>query len=273
MCFGVRDALKATEEVAHHEPTTVLGQLVHNPVVSERLENLGVEIGDLSVEDSSATSRVVITAHGASDRDRERWSSNGFSITDTTCPLVHKAHQSLAQLVANDYFPIVIGKPDHVEVRGLTGDFPEAVVLLDEKGIATIPKREKLGIISQTTQPIEKVKALVNAIEKAYPEAEVRFVDTVCQPTKNRQTALKRLCAESEIIIVVGGHNSNNTSQLVRTTRSYGVTAYHVATPDELNREWFVDVARVGITAGTSTLKETVYEIRDAIEQMGRTLS
>ena len=132
MCFGVRDALRATHDVAMREPVTILGQLVHNPVVEAHLKTLGVRAGQLEAQDSATTQRVVITAHGAADTQREAWKSAGHTVTDTTCPLVRKAHQALAILVQEGYHPIVIGQRQHVEVRGLIGDFPEASVVLDE---------------------------------------------------------------------------------------------------------------------------------------------
>lgn len=265
MCFGVRDAVAATEDVAQREAITVLGDLVHNPVVDQKLASLGVKKGALNNTDSSATNHVVITAHGASDRDRENWQASGYAVTDTTCPLVKKAHTALASLVVKGFHPVVVGKRDHVEVRGLTGDFPEASVVIDLSDIDSIPRVGKIGIISQTTQPIAKVNELVDSIRRHRPDAEIEFVDTVCQPTKRRQDSLVKLCQANQLVIVVGGHHSNNTSQLVKSAQQLGVVAHHVATPDELQLDWFTGMERVGITAGTSTLHETVYAVRDQI--------
>lgn len=268
MCFGVRDALRATHELAATKKVTVLGQLVHNPVVSAHLASLGVASGDLDDFDSATTGDVVITAHGASHRDRAAWEKTGRTVADTTCPLVRKAHTALAQLVAGGFFPVVVGKAGHVEVRGLIGDFPHAFVALTATDIDSLPFREKIGVISQTTQPIALVEALVERIRARHPSAEVRFVDTVCHPTKDRQSALEKLCRESEVVIAVGGHNSNNTAQLVRTAAGLGATAHHVATPGEIDPLWFEGVASVGITAGTSTLDETVIAVRDRIQEI-----
>jgi 4-hydroxy-3-methylbut-2-enyl diphosphate reductase len=123
-------------------------------------------------------------------------------------------------------------------------------------------------VISQTTQPIERVRALVEQIRLARPGAEVRFCDTVCQPTKNRQSALRKLIAECDTLIVVGGRNSNNTLQLVAAATVAGRRVFHVERAEELQRDWFLDAEEVGITAGTSTLKETVAAVREHIEQI-----
>lgn len=267
MCFGVRDALKATKTTAMNGPTTILGELVHNQVVTEQLDQLGVERGHLRDLDSAKTPQVVITAHGAADRDRAAWKGSGFQVTDTTCPLVKKAHHALAQLVSQGYHPIVIGKHDHVEVLGLTGDFPQADTILSEQDLAKVGHHPKLGVVSQTTQPTTLVANLVSLLENRFPESEVRYVDTVCQPTKDRQTALRELCQEVEVVIAVGGHNSNNTLQLVKTARNYGVRAYRVGTAEELRDEWFDGVGTVGVTAGTSTLPETVQAVYEALQR------
>jgi 4-hydroxy-3-methylbut-2-enyl diphosphate reductase len=268
MCFGVRDALRATHDAAMREPVTILGQLVHNPVVEAHLKTLGVRAGQLEAQDSATTQRVVITAHGAADTQREAWKSAGHTVTDTTCPLVRKAHQALAILVQEGYHPIVIGQRQHVEVRGLIGDFPEASVVLDEVDVLQIPASTRLGVISQTTQPLDRVLELVAAIKRQHPRAEVRFVDTVCHPTKQRQTALEELCQRCPVVIVIGGRNSNNTRQLTEKATRLGARAHQIETPDDLREEWFAGITEVGITAGTSTLDETVTAVMDRLRKM-----
>ncbi len=269
MCFGVRDALRATHERAGLGTVTVLGQLVHNPVVDEQLGHLGVRRGDLADLGSAPTgSEVLITAHGASDHDRERWKKAGHVVTDTTCPLVRKAHAALALLVTKGYHPVVIGKDGHVEVRGLCGDFPEATVVENFRDVVRIGNRSRIGIVSQTTQPMERVRELVDLIGQCHPASEVRYIDTVCQPTKERQAALRELCAENEVVVVVGGANSNNTGELVRSAAAMGAKAYQVERPSDLRSEWFEGVERVGLTAGTSTLDESVRAVFDKLKML-----
>jgi len=266
MCFGVRDALRATHAAAVREPVTILGQLVHNPVVDVQLKMLGVQQGQLEVVTSAKTSSVIITAHGASDRHREEWQRAGHPVTDTTCPLVRKAHQALAALVQEGYHPVVIGQRQHVEVRGLVGGFPHASVLLTAEEVACIPAHARLGVIAQTTQPLDLVLTLVNAIKAHHAESEVRFVDTVCHPTKQRQTALEDLCRSCQVVVVIGGRNSNNTRQLTQKAIALGARAHQIETADELRSEWFSGVSDVGVTAGTSTLDETVRAVMDRLQ-------
>ena len=267
LCFGVRDAIAQAERLAEQGPLTILGELVHNPVVRERLAQRGVREGALDAG-SSATPQVMITAHGASDRKRAEWRAAGFGVADGTCPLVRHAHDQLRVLVGLGFFPVVIGKAGHVEVAGLTGDFPEACVVESEADIARLPQRERFGVISQTTQPIERVQALVEALRRARPGSEVRFTDTVCQPTKNRQRALRKLIAECDTLVVVGGRNSNNTVQLVTAASAAGLAVFHIERAEEIDPEWFRDAENVGLTAGTSTLKETVAAVHARLEQI-----
>src|SRR6266480_3078378 len=264
MCFGVRDAIAQAEEFAEQAPLTILGELVHNPIVREELRARGVQ-EQSSVD--AATRRVMITAHGTSDKQRETLNKRGLEVADGTCPLVRYAHDQLKRLVRAGYFPVVIGLTDHVEVRGLVGDFADACVINEVADIRKLPPLRRYGIVSQTTQPIDRVRALVAEIARANPNAKIRFADTVCKPTKDRQLALKKLIEVAEVIVVVGGRQSNNTRQLVETCRAAGKRALHIERPEELQPEWFRGVRVVGLTGGTSTLPETVEAVRQRLEE------
>ena len=264
ICFGVRDAIAQAHALAREAPLTILGELVHNPLVRERLRSQGVQ--EQSSADA-ATGRVMITAHGASDKQSEALNKRGLEVADGTCPLVRYAHDQLKGLVRAGYFLVVIGLADHVEVRGLVGDFADVCVINEIADIRRLPARRRYGIISQTTQPIDRVRALVAEITRAHPKAKVRFADTVCKPTKDRQLALKKLIAAVEVIVVVGGRQSNNTRQLVETCRAAGKRSLHIERPEELQPEWFRGVAVVGLTGGTSTLPETVEAVRRRLEE------
>lgn len=265
ICFGVRDAIAIAEEAAAKGPVTVLGELVHNPVVRERLSSRGVM--EVATDRGPRSKRAVITAHGTSDAQRHRWEAAGLELLDGTCPLVRHAHTQLRLLVSDGYFPVVIGKAGHVEVLGLVGDFQDAVVIENESELEALPVRSRYGIISQTTQPIERVRRIVALIRQRQPKSEVHFVDTICKPTKDRQLALQELLARTELVVVVGGRASNNTRELVETVHAAGKRAIHVERAEELSRHDFADVAIVGVTAGTSTLRETVEQVVRRLEE------
>jgi len=210
----------------------------------------------------------MITAHGASDRQRKRWESAGYEVADATCPLVQHAHQQLKRLVENGCFPVVIGKPGHIEVRGLTEDFAESFVFDDTSQLSALPKCNRYGVVAQTTQPFDHVRRLVQAICARYPQSEVSFVDTICKPTKDRQAALQELIKDADTIVVVGGRHSNNTRQLVHTCRTAGRRAIHIERAEELDPADFRDAKVVGLTAGTSTLPETVTAVWRRLEEI-----
>jgi len=185
MCFGVRDAIALALETAQAGPLTILGDLVHNETVLAELRQRGIRI-EQNVS-AIATQTVMVTAHGASERRLSETRARGLNVLEATCPLVGVAHRSLAELAGKGFHPIVIGKRGHVEVLGLTEDLKEFDVVLSEEDVAALPLKQRFGVISQTTQPIERVRALVQGIRERFPDSEVRFVDTVCQPTKQRQ--------------------------------------------------------------------------------------
>ncbi len=250
-CFGVRDALDLARNEASHGPLTVLGDLVHNDAVLADLRNRGVRI-ERQLE-AVTTPQVLITAHGASERRLAEVRARGFHVIEATCPLVRHAHETLAQLVRQGYHPVVIGQRGHVEVVGLTGDFDGCEVVLSEAEIDALPPRPRFGVVSQTTQPVARVRALVDYLRRRFPDSEVRFRDTVCQPTKQRQNAAEDLARRSDVVVVIGGANSNNTRELVATCRKYVDRVHHVQGADDLRPEWFGSADTVGVTAGTST--------------------
>lgn len=259
MCFGVQDAIQLAALHPNPADLTVLGELVHNPVVLDRLRARGLQFE--SQLDRVKTAEVMITAHGTSRKNLEEIRARGFTVLEATCPLVHSAHRALANLAQQGCFPIVIGKAGHVEVRGLIGDLPDSRVVLSEDDIASLPCRERYGVVAQTTQPIEKVRALVGSIRAHFPRSEVRFIDTVCQPTKQRQTAAIELARRCDVVIVIGGRSSNNTRELVATCRRFCARVHHVERASDLLDSWFAREDVVGVTAGTSTPAETIDEV------------
>lgn len=251
MCFGVRDAIALAKQAAAQQPVTVLGQLVHNRDVVRDLHEHGIRFTEDPGKVSHGT--ILITAHGASDKRIAAARATGRTVTEATCPLVHHAHRELRMLLAAGYHPVVIGKRGHVEVKGLTEDLTEFDVILTETDLDNLTSRARFGVIAQTTQPIERVQHLVQLLRERFPESEVLFRDTVCRPTKERQSAAVALARQSDIVIVIGGANSNNTGELVATCLRHCARVKHVQNAADLRPEWFQPDDLVGITAGTST--------------------
>ncbi|HEY1170745.1 MAG TPA: 4-hydroxy-3-methylbut-2-enyl diphosphate reductase [Verrucomicrobiae bacterium] len=260
MCFGVRDAIALAKAHAAQQPVTILGQLVHNETVLNDLKQHGVRMAE-QVNDVTTPS-VLITAHGTSQRHLAHIRDQGLEVFEATCPLVHHAHNSVLKLVRAGYHPIIIGQRNHVEVRGLTGDLDACDVVLTEQDIEALSPHERFGVVSQTTQPIARVRELVAQLKERFPHSEVKFVDTVCQPTKQRQQAAEELAQQSDVVIVIGGANSNNTKELVNTCWRQCPYVHHVQSPADLKAEWFTYAEVVGLTAGTSTPDSII----DAVE-------
>lgn len=266
ICFGVRDAIALALKTSERAPLTVLGDLVHNETVLTELRANGIRFEQQP--DKVATQTVMITAHGASDRALTETRRRGFEVLEATCPLVHVAHRSLKKLVAEGFYPIVIGKRGHVEVRGLTEDLAECDIVLTAEDIAGLQERPRFGVMAQTTQPIETVRQLVEQIRVRFQQSEVRFVDTVCQPTKQRQSAASELAQQCDVVVVIGGAHSNNTHELVRTCSRFCTRVHHVQIADDLRAEWFDETETVGITAGTSTPDAVIDAIENYLQQL-----
>src|SRR6185436_6376536 len=263
MCFGVRDAIELAVRRSETAPLTVLGDLVHNDAVLASLRSRG--IASATDPGRAATRTVMVTAHGASERSLARTRALGLEVVDATCPLVHVAHRAVQALVRDGYHPVIVGQRGHIEVRGLTEDLDAFDVVLDEADVLTLAPRPRLGVAAQTTQPIEKVRRLVACIRRRFPDADVRFTDTVCRPTKQRQTAAVDLARRADVVIVVGGAASNNTRQLVETCARYCARVHHVQTDADLCADWFRTTDTVGLTAGTSTPDEVVDRVEARI--------
>jgi 4-hydroxy-3-methylbut-2-enyl diphosphate reductase len=266
MCFGVRDAVALAFKEAAAAPLTILGDLVHNEAVLAELRARGVPVRQ-NVADL-ATERVMITAHGTSDRVREQIKRQGLKMLEATCPLVHVAHQAVVGLAASGFHPVIIGQRDHVEVRGLTGDLAAFDVVLSEADVLALPERARFGVAAQTTQPVDRVERLTELIRRRFPQSEVRFIDTVCRPTKQRQSAAVALAAQSDVVVVIGGAHSNNTRELVATCRQHCARVHHVRNADDLRAEWFADAQNVGITAGTSTPDSMIDEVQSWLNKL-----
>lgn len=269
MCFGVRAALKTLEALDRPADVTIHGELIQNEVVLDRLKERGFHMtGEDRRVELPLTREVLVTAHGISRRERGRLQEGGKALIDTTCPLVTLAHQAAQELDAEGRFILLIGRRGHVEVQGVIEDLDRFEVVQGPEEVRSYPF-PRLGVLCQTTVPASLVRAVREAIEKNNPMADVRFIDTVCQPTRDHQRALEKLLSRVPAVVVVGGRHSNNTRALVWRCREAGLPAYHVQAAEDLRPEWFAGLDRVGLTAGTSTLDETVDAVEAELRAMG----
>lgn len=265
MCFGVRDAIALALEQADAGPLTILGDLVHNPTVLSALEARGIAVAkDLS---QVHTAKLMVTAHGTSDRMLAQTRALGLAVVEATCPLVRVAHRAVAALARDGYHVVIVGQRDHVEVRGLTGDLDRFDVVLEDDDVFALAEHPRIGVAAQTTQPLEKVRHLVGLIRQRFPRSQVRFLDTVCKPTKDRQAAALEMARQADVVVVVGGRTSNNTRELVKTCARFGARVHHVQTEADVRAEWFEGAEVVGLTAGTSTPDDVIDRVEAQVRR------
>ena len=272
MCFGVRDAIALALEQADAGPLTILGDLVHNPTVLRALDAKGVAIARDVADVRTPT--LMVTAHGTSGRTLAQTRAMGLAVVEATCPLVHVAHRAVASLALNGYHVVIVGQRDHVEVRGLTGDLDRGSfdVVLEDDDVLALDEYPRIGVAAQTTQPVERVRRLVALIRRRFPQSDVRVIDTVCMPTKERQSAAIEMARQADVVIVIGGQTSNNTRELVKTCASYCRSVHHVETDADIQPEWLESANVVGLTAGTSTPDDVIDRVEAHIRSIAMEL-
>jgi len=269
-CFGVQDAIDLALDPEFRDRITVVGQLVHNPQTMERLRLNGVRIVERDQIDQITTEAVMITAHGASDHTKEHLRARGFTVYDATCPLVIRLHKLARFLERQGYFPVIVGEANHVEVRGVVGNLSNSAVVSDDNDLHVLKGHARIGIVSQTTNRLEKVRHVVSSIRALPWVTDVRFIDTICQPVKERQQAIYDLLAQDiDLGVVIGGANSANTRKLKELMGDRGIAAFHIESASELDPAWFAGKSHVGITAGTSTPQDVIEEVYQRVRVIG----
>ncbi|HOX03008.1 MAG TPA: 4-hydroxy-3-methylbut-2-enyl diphosphate reductase [Candidatus Paceibacterota bacterium] len=268
MCFGVRDAIRLALQLPADPPVTILGDLVHNEFVLDRLRHRGIR--SASTLEAVATPVVMITAHGASERVLCRARQGGFEVLEATCPLVRFAHRAAQELVRQGFRLLIVGQADHVEVRGITEDIESCDVILDAEDVERLEEHPRWGVISQTTQPVDRVLDRIERLRQRFPGSEVRWIDTVCRPTRQRQLAALELARRADVVIVAGGRHSNNTRELAATCRRWCPRVHAVQTADDLDPAWLEGASTVGLTAGTSTPDEIIDGVEARLRRLAR---
>ncbi|MEC7641365.1 MAG: 4-hydroxy-3-methylbut-2-enyl diphosphate reductase [Nitrospinota bacterium] len=267
-CFGVKDAINLALDPSFGGDLTIVGQLVHNPQVNVSLKKNGVDlVNGIEEIDQIKTKKVMITAHGAAEKTKKKLENAGLVVYDASCPLVMRVHKAIKAMVAKDYFPVVIGQVNHVEVKGIVGDLEDYIVINNENDLEKLKSsgKTKFGIVSQTTQQVDKVELLVKKIRAMEKVKEVHFINTICQPTRDRQIAVRELADQVDLMVVIGGYNSSNTKKLVQVCDEKAVEVHHIESSSQLDRKWFIGKNHVGITAGTSTPEHVINEVHQAI--------
>jgi 4-hydroxy-3-methylbut-2-enyl diphosphate reductase len=236
--------------------------LIHNPQVVEELRTKGVR----PLEDFSKikSGTVIIRSHGIAPQVVRQLRSRGITIVDATCPFVKKAQRRAAELVKEGYELVVVGEREHPEITGILAHAGGDVLVVENKdNLKSLKKGKRIGVVVQTTQPQENLIDVVSELLKT--ASEIKIYNTICGATQKRQKAARELASGVDLMIVVGGKNSANTSRLTQICREKNRRTYHIETADEIKKEWFKGVSVVGVTAGASTpawiLKQVIEKI------------
>jgi len=267
-CYGVKRAIDILERIARERGgVETLGAVVHNQQVLQRLAEVGVRV--VQGIDDIRGSAVAISSHGVSPEVEEELRARHIDIINTTCPFVHRVQIAARRLAKNGFFVIIYGDAGHSEVKGVLGwAGGKGVATLDEKLVARLdPLPRRLGILSQTTQiPAhfnEFVKRLVDLVLTR--DSELRIIDTICHDIRRRQAEALDLAGRVDLMLVIGGRGSANTSRLAELC-SAATEAYLIETAGEIKPSWFQGKKRIGITSGASTPEPTIDEVLARLE-------
>ncbi len=268
-CFGVRRATQmAFEAAAEHEAICSLGPVIHSPQVVKGLAEQGVKVV-ASVDDIPPGS-VIIRSHGVTASEMARVQEKNLTIVDATCPFVKKAQEYATRLSEEGYTVVIVGELEHPEVQGIVSYAGEAVVhvVADSQQAAALPRMNKVGILAQTTQLYENLKDIMEiCLTKCQ---ELRVFNTICDATSVRQNEAREIARTVDLMFVIGGHASANTSRLARICRELQPHTWHIETAEEIESGWFSGVHKVGVTAGASTPRWLIDEVVARITELGK---
>jgi (E)-4-hydroxy-3-methyl-but-2-enyl pyrophosphate reductase len=256
-CFGVRRAIeRAEQETTQRGKLVSHGPLIHNRQVVEELRQKGLEPIE-SIEDAPEGAAVMLRTHGVGPQVYERATDRGLEVIDTTCPFVARAQREAARLQKAGYQVLVLGEPDHPEAQAIrehTGG--QAHIVERPEDLADLKLRKRVAVVCQTTQRLEALRQLVEVLLPQVQELVV--ANTVCDATTQRQEAALHMAQEVDLVIVIGGRHSANTTRLAQICANAGKLTRHIETADEIDCDWLEGVQRVGVTAGASTPDEAI---------------
>lgn len=267
-CYGVQRALDLTLETAQQQRAVcTLGPLIHNPQVVDDLEGQGIRVAN-GIDDCG-DGAVVIRSHGVVPEVIERLAERGNEVIDATCPHVLRAQRAAAKLAREGYQVLVVGEAGHPEVEGILAHARREGDRCTVVGSASeIPHdiADPVGIVVQTTQSHQKLAEIVEALRARGIEPTVK--DTICFATVQRQDAARWLASTVDVMLVIGGRNSSNTTRLYEMCQQCGNAVYHIESAREIDPAWFAQVNSVGISAGASTPENQIQEVVSYLETL-----
>lgn len=279
-CFGVERAVKIAEEILRRKKNVyTLGQIIHNPQTVSQLEKKGLNvIKDLN---SIKSGTLLICSHGIAPDILKKAKDKGLNIVDATCPYVKKVQNVLRSLKEQGYFVVIVGDKNHPEVKALKGIIRDnALIVENEQDVLKLkPQYKKVALIAQTTQRQDKYYNIAEKMLKTCFKqdlkadskinlSELRLFDTICTTTLKRQQAAKSLAQDVEVMLVVGGRASANTTRLAQICRLTGVPTYHIEGIKDLNLKRLKGIKKAGLTSGTSTPQQVIKEVATKLDKI-----
>jgi len=269
-CFGVRDAVNIAYETAEkYGNVYMLGDIVHNEKVVADLEKAGAKVVQ-TLNQVPEGSPVLFRAHGTKTNIWEEAKNKNLKVIDATCPLVHEIHHEVKKLEAEKRQIIIIGDHGHDEVVAIADQVTkrEAIIISNPEEAKKLRRYKRAGIVSQSTQMIENLQEIMNVLlQKVY---DLRFVNTICFPTKRNHERIKELSINCDIMIIIGSFTSANSKRLTELAVERNEKSYQVTGKEDLKKEWFFNVKNVGISAGASTPDYLITEVKEKIKEFER---
>ena len=266
-CFGVRDAVNLAYDTAKdHGDVYMLGTIVHNEKVVDDLSKAGTKVVDKLFEVPS-DKPILFRAHGTAPKVWKKAKNKNLNIIDATCPLVTEIHDEIKKLEAEGRRTIIIGDHGHDEVVGIAAQVKDPIILANVKEAKALRKMKKAGVVSQSTQMIENVQEIINVLmQKVF---DLRFVNTICFPTRRNHEQIKKLADQCEVMIVIGSFTSANSKRLTQLALERNKRSYQVTCADDIEKIWFKNCETVGISAGASTPDDIIRDIVQKIKEIG----
>ena len=266
-CFGVRDAVNLAYDTAkNHGDVYMLGTIVHNERVIDDLSKAGAKVVD-SIDDVPKDKPLLFRAHGTSPELWDKAKKNNLKLVDGTCPLVTEIHHEIKRLDEEGRKIIIIGDHGHDEVIAIAAQIERSIIVANVEEAKKLRKMKRAGVVSQSTQMIENVQDIMNVLmEKVF---DLRFVNTICFPTRRNHEQIKELSLHCDVMIVIGSYTSANSKRLTQLALERNKRTYQVTASDELDESWFDNCETVGISAGASTPDETINEVVSRIKEIG----
>ena len=258
-CFGVRDAVKlAKKSGTDYKEVYMLGDIVHNEQVVSDLSKKGSKVVK-NLDEIPKDKPVLFRAHGT---DPETWKAaqkKKLNIIDATCPLVTEIHEEIKSLEEEGRRTIIIGDHNHDEVVGIASQVNNAIIISSPEEARSLKKMKKAGVVTQSTQMIENVQEILTVLsEKVY---DLRFVNTICYPTRRNHEQIKKLADICDLMVVIGSYTSANSKRLTQLSMARNENSFQVTCADEVKKSWFTNIGSVGISAGASTPDDLIADV------------